>query len=69
VALSRALVAVAALGVLVAVATVPVLADHPGGLRSGPMNPLMGALLWGGLAFLVGMIVVIIVTVMTRKGS
>ncbi|MGH7277338.1 MAG: hypothetical protein ACREJG_01470 [Candidatus Rokuibacteriota bacterium] len=52
---------------LLTLAAAPALADHPGALRSAPMSPLVTALLWGGLAFLVGMVVVIIVTVIARK--
>ena len=45
----------------------PALADHPGPLRVEGMSPLMSALLTGGLAFLVALIVVVVILVLTRK--
>ena len=42
-------------------------ADHPGGLRSEGWSPLTAALVFGGLALLVGAVVVILVTVFTRR--
>jgi hypothetical protein len=44
-------------------------ADHPGGLRAAGWSPLTAALVFGGLALLVGAIVVIIVTVLTKRDS
>jgi hypothetical protein len=44
----------------------PAAADHPG-LRSGPANPLFEALIWAGGAFLVGLAVVAIVSVLARR--
>jgi hypothetical protein len=43
-------------------------ADHPGGLRAEGWSPLTSALVFGGLALLVGAVVVIVVTVFTRRG-
>jgi hypothetical protein len=42
-------------------------ADHPGALRSEAWSPLTAALLFGGLALLAGMLVVVIVTLLTRR--
>lgn len=44
-------------------------ADHTTGLRTEGWSPLLTALVFGGLAFLTGMIVVIIVSVLTRGNS
>lgn len=45
----------------------PAWADHGGGLGNGPMSPIVTALVWAGAAFLVGLAVVAIVTVLTRR--
>jgi hypothetical protein len=50
-------------------AAVPAWADHPGGLRAEGWSPLTAALVFGGLALLVGAVVVILVTVFTRRDS
>jgi len=42
-------------------------ADHGVGLREPGMNPVVAALVWAGAAFLVGMAVVAIVTVLSRR--
>lgn len=42
-------------------------ADHGAGLRSAPMSPLVEALLWAGLALLVGVVVMAIVSVLSRR--
>jgi len=42
-------------------------ADHGVGLREPGMSPLVAALVWAGAAFLVGVAVVAIVTVLTRR--
>jgi hypothetical protein len=55
----------AALGAMLIAA--PAWADHPAGLRSEGWSPLTAALVFGGLALLAGAIVVIIVTVLTRR--
>jgi len=42
-------------------------ADHGAGLRSAGMSPFVEALVWGGLALLVGFVVFAIVTVLSRR--
>jgi type IV secretory pathway VirB2 component (pilin) len=59
---------VAGLCCLASTAT-PAFADHPGPLRIEGMSPLMSALLTGGLALLVALVVVAVIMVFTRKGS
>ena len=54
---------------LIVLAALPAWADHPGALRSDNWSPLTAALVFGGLALLVGAIVVIVVTVFTRRNS
>jgi len=44
-----------------------VAADHPGALRSEGWSPLTAALVFGGLALLAGMLVIVIVTLLTRR--
>ena len=56
---------IAALAALVV--TAPAWADHPGGLRTEGMSPVVAALVWAAAAFLVGMAIVAIVTVLTRR--
>jgi hypothetical protein len=51
----------------VALTAAPAWADHPGGLRSEGWSPLSVALVFGGLALLAGAIVVIVVTILTRR--
>lgn len=60
-----ALAATAGLGL----AALPAWADHPGGLRAEGWSPLTAALVFGGLALLVGAIVVILVTVFTKRDT
>jgi ABC-type phosphate transport system permease subunit len=44
-------------------------ADHPGGaMRTAGWNPLTAALIFGGLALLAGMLVVVIIALITRRG-
>lgn len=45
----------------------PAWADHPGALRSEGWSPLTAALVFGGLALLAGMLVIVIVTLLTRR--
>ena len=59
----RAALAIAA----VLLAAAPALADHPGPFRTEGLSPLTSALLTGGLAFAVALIVVIVVSLLTRK--
>ena len=48
----------------------PAWADHPGvGASSSTWSPLTSALVFGGLALLAGMIVVIIVALLTKRSS
>jgi hypothetical protein len=47
-------------------AAVPAAADHGGALRSAPLSPLTAAVLFGGLALLVGAVVLVVVKVLTR---
>src|SRR5215831_3325766 len=48
------------------VATAPAAADHGGPLRSAPMSPLTAAILFAGLALLVGAVVIVVVRVLTK---
>ncbi|PYM24299.1 MAG: hypothetical protein DMD78_09315 [Candidatus Rokuibacteriota bacterium] len=50
-------------------AAAPAWADHAGGLRADGWSPLTAALVFGGLALLVGAVVVILVTVFTKRDS
>jgi predicted branched-subunit amino acid permease len=48
----------------------PAWADHPGlAVTSTSWSPLTSALVFGGLALLAGMIVVIIVALLTKRSS
>jgi hypothetical protein len=48
----------------------PAWADHPGvAISSSTWSPLTSALVFGGLALLAGMIVVIIVALLTKRSS
>ncbi|MGH7354990.1 MAG: hypothetical protein ACRELS_10500 [Candidatus Rokuibacteriota bacterium] len=58
-----------AAGVVLALAPAVAGADHGAGLRTEGWSPLLTALVFGGLAFVAGVIVVIIVTVLTRGES
>lgn len=60
----RSILLVAALTTLLAAA--PAAADHGGPLRDAPMSPLTAALLFAGLALLVGAVVIVVVRVLTR---
>jgi hypothetical protein len=62
---SRCAARIAALAALVV--TAPAWADHPGGLRTERMNPVVATLLWAATAFLVAIAVVAVVTVLTRR--
>jgi hypothetical protein len=50
-------------------AAAPALADHPGPVRIEGMSPLMTALVTGGLAFLVALVVVVLVMALTRPSA
>jgi hypothetical protein len=54
---------------LVALDTAAAWADHPGAFRSEGWSPITTALVFGGLALLAGMLVVVIVTLLTRRGN
>lgn len=58
-----------ALGALLALDAAAAWADHPGALRSEGWSPLTAALVFGGLALLAGMLVIVIVTLLTRRGD
>jgi hypothetical protein len=62
--LTALLAAVLLLGLVV-----PAWADHGGGLRAEGWSPLTAALVFGGLALLVGAVVVILVTVFSKRNS
>jgi hypothetical protein len=47
----------------------PAWADHPAGLRSEGMHPVLYAVLWAAVAFALGMAVVAILTVLSRRRS
>jgi len=60
----RAAAALAAL----ALGAAPAWADHPiGGMRSASWSPLTAALVFGGLALLAGMLVIVIVALLRRR--
>ena len=54
---------------LVGLGAAPAWADHGGGLRAEGWSPLTAALVFGGLALLVGAVVVILVTVFSKRNS
>ena len=47
----------------------PAWGDHGVALRTGGWSPLTTALVFGGLALLAGMLVVVIVALLTRRNS
>lgn len=58
----------AALTIAATLAATQASADHPGPLRIEGMSPLATALVTGGLAFLVALVVVVVIMVLTRPG-
>lgn len=44
-------------------------ADHGAGLRAEGWSPLMTSLVFGGLTLVAGLVVVVIVIVLNRKGD
>lgn len=53
-----------------ALAALPAAADHPvPGTRAAGWDPLTAALVFGGLALLVGAVVVVAVAILTRRGD
>src|SRR5262245_4368365 len=49
------------------VAVAPAAADHGGPLRDAPMSPLTAAIVFAGLALLVGAVVLVLIRVLTRQ--
>jgi hypothetical protein len=49
------------------VAVAPAAADHGGPLRNAPMSPLTAAIVFAGLALLVGAVVLVVVRMLTRR--
>ena len=60
---------VAALGVAAALAAGPAFADHGAPFRVEGMSPLTTALITGGLAFVVALVVVVVIMALTRPSS
>jgi drug/metabolite transporter (DMT)-like permease len=58
-----------AVGALLALDAAAAWADHPGALRGEGWSPVTAALVFGGLALLAGMLVIVIVTLLTRRGG
>lgn len=48
------------------VVATPAAADHGGPLRDAPMSPLTAAMLFAGLALLVGAVVIVVIRVLTK---
>ena len=63
------MIAVLTAAILVPLMTTAARADHGGALRSPDMSPIATALLWAGAAILVGMAVIAIVTLWSRRRS
>jgi hypothetical protein len=49
------------------VAVAPAAADHGGPLRDAPMSPLTAAIVFAGLALLVGAVVLVVIRLLTRQ--
>jgi hypothetical protein len=45
----------------------PAAADHGGPLRDAPMSPLTAAVVFAGLALLVGAVILVVIRVLTRS--
>ena len=45
----------------------PAAADHGGPLRDAPMSPLAAAVVFAGLALLVGAVILVVIRVLTRS--
>jgi drug/metabolite transporter (DMT)-like permease len=58
-----------AAGALLALGAAAAWGDHPGALRSEGWSPLTAALVYGALALLAGMLVIVIVTLLTRRSD
>ena len=62
--------ALATVAALLSLATAAVAAaDHGGPLRNAPMSPLTAAILFAGLALLVGAVVIVVVRVLTKDSG
>ena len=48
-------------------AVAPAEADHGGALRDAPMSPLTAAIVFAGLALLVGAVVLVVIRLLTRQ--
>jgi hypothetical protein len=48
-------------------AVAPAAADHGGPLRDAPMSPLTAAIVFAGLALLVGAVVLVVIRLLTRQ--
>ena len=48
------------------IAVAPAAADHGGPLRDAPMTPLTAAIVFAGLALLVGAVVLVVIRVLTK---
>jgi hypothetical protein len=48
-------------------AIAPAAADHGGPLRDAPMSPLTSAIVFAGLALLVGAVVLVVIRLLTRR--
>jgi hypothetical protein len=44
----------------------PAAADHGGPLRDAPMSPMAAAVVFAGLALLVGAVVLVVIRILTR---
>lgn len=49
------------------VAVAPAAADHGGALRDAPMSPLTAAIVFAGLALLVGAVVLVVIRLLMRQ--
>jgi hypothetical protein len=49
------------------VAIAPAAADHGGPLRDAPMSPLTAAIVFAGLALMVGAVVLVVIRLLTRQ--
>ena len=48
-------------------AVAPAAADHGGALRDAPMTPLTAAIVFAGLALLVGAVVLVVIRLLTKQ--
>ena len=59
--------ALAAIALVIALSAGAAWADHPTGLRTAGWSPMTAALVFGGLALLAGMLVIVIVALLSRR--